>query len=408
MHKPLVIPTDYIDALEEVLNVPFASEVTRETNRYLTKTANAVASISQGLTVEREEFVRSKYLKKQEARNAYLLYYMTTNLLKLWPPLRELEQSKFFSNRNSVRHLDLGSGPGTGIWSLLLFLEDFGIECASEFTLSDSLRENLSAGEQFYRLLSKKLKNKPTGSYETWDMTKPGMIPTAISAKGSYDLITLMNVINELPESNDEVLIASLEELLAAKGALIVIEPSTRELSRRALRFRDRMVAKGMQVYAPCTHQLNCPALQDPDNWCHTEVPWERPPFIKTIDDQAGTLRLSLKFTYTTYLKQEINQRNLFMDERQNSAGRVVSQSFREKGRTRFVVCSEMGLKEHVLNKRDQNKGNGEAAKVERYDLVGMNGVEVREHDVKIGPDAVFNINSDSSGASDVDKWGQG
>ena len=86
-----------------------------------------------------------------------------------------------------------------------------------------------------------------------------------------------------------------------------MIEPSTREQSRRALRFRDRMVEHGFTVFAPCTRTGVCPALADETNWCHTEVKWQRPEFIRAIDDLAGTLRLSLKFTYAVFLSADQN-----------------------------------------------------------------------------------------------------
>jgi hypothetical protein len=123
MHDPLIVPDDYIASLEEVLGTSLGKDALHSpaTKRMLTEAAKTVQQISEGLTQDRDSFVKSKYLKKHDQRRAYLLYYVTTNFLKLWPPLRELAQSGFF-DRGEIKHLDLGSGPGTaafGLWSYL-------------------------------------------------------------------------------------------------------------------------------------------------------------------------------------------------------------------------------------------------------------------------------------------------
>ena len=147
--------------------------------------------------------------------------------------------------------------------------------------------------------------------------------------------------------------------------------------------------------------------MDDEDNWCHTEVRWERPHFIKYIDDIAGTLRLSLKYTYAVFLKHDKNLSDLYQPARDfTNAGRIVSEVFLEKGRTRLMLCNQEGRREHVMNMRDKTGENREILKAERYDLVVTRDLEVREHDVKVTQASVFNIKSDFSGAPNVDKWG--
>jgi ribosomal protein RSM22 (predicted rRNA methylase) len=160
-------------------------------------------------------------------------------------------------------------------------------------------------------------------------------------------------------------------------------------------------------VYAPCTRDGGCPALLDEDDWCHTEVRWQRPEFIKFVDDLAGTLRLSLKFTYGVFLNHDKNLSDLHQPERNyQTTGRIVSEVFLEKGRTRLILCNQEGRREHILNTRDKTAENRDLIKAERYDLVVTRDLEVREHDVKVTSRSVFNIKSDHSGAPNVDKWG--
>jgi hypothetical protein len=136
-------------------------------------------------------------------------------------------------------------------------------------------------------------------------------------------------------------------------------------------------------------------------------VRWERPAFIKFIDDLAGTLRLSLKYTYTVLIKPDKNLSDLHQPARDfSSTGRIVSEIFHEKGRTRLILCNQEGRREHVMNTRDRSAENRDILKAERYDLVVLRDLEVREHDVKVNEESVFNIKSDFSGAPNVDKWG--
>jgi ribosomal protein RSM22 (predicted rRNA methylase) len=219
-----------------------------------------------------------------------------------------------------------------------------------------------------------------------------------------YDLITMMNVLNEVDESVDTMLIDTLRALLADGGAVIMIEPSTREQSRRALRFRDRLVENGMHIYAPCTRKGNCPALVEEDDWCHTEVRWQRPNFIKAIDDLAGTLRLSLKSTYAVALSEDRNLADVKLGCRDFlTAGRIVSEVADEKGRVRMTICNDRGKPEYVLNKRDKSETNATVRSAKRYDLVTIEAIEIREHDVKIGGETVFNIESGPDGCGYVD-----
>lgn len=405
MHDPLIVPDEYIAVLEEVLSTSLRKEDLHSptTKRFLGEVAKTVQIISEGLTQDRDSFVKSKYLRKEGQRRAYLAYYVTTNFLKLWPPLRELRQSGFWS-RGSIKHLDLGSGPGTaafGLWSYLH--EEQGIECSS--LLTDLLQENLTEAERALRPFARKMKCAPEFSTAVWDLRRPADIPHKIKEQGPYDVITMMNVINELPEEGDEYLISSIMSLLKEDGGIVMIEPSAREQSRRALRFRDRLVAHKAFVYSPCTRYGECPALKEEDNWCHTEVRWDRPAFIKFIDDLAGTLRLSLKFTYGVFRKQDTNLSDVHQPTRNfSTTGRIVSEVFHEKGRTRLILCNQEGRCEHVMNKRDKSGENKDITKAERYDLVVTSDLEVREYDVKVRDGSVFHIKSDSSGAPNVDK----
>src|SRR5256885_683654 len=119
----LQIPDEYLVALSERFAFDLLPEslATRVGKAYIVKQAGIVSGINRGLTQSRESFLASGYLKSKEIREAYALYYMTTNLLKVIQPLRELSLSKFFE-RSELRILDLGSGTGAAAWGIMHYL----------------------------------------------------------------------------------------------------------------------------------------------------------------------------------------------------------------------------------------------------------------------------------------------
>lgn len=389
----LQIRDEYTSALEQRLGFDLhpANLATRNGKAYIAKKAEIVSQINEGLTKKRADFFASEYLRNKEIREGYLLYYMTTNLLKIIPPLRELAQSKFLEQTTALRILDLGTGTGAAVWGLLSYLQEEKKNIPVEITLTDSLEENLSEAEKFSKFFISSIGHiGPLPSFQKFDLRNPKQLPEKIKGSAPFHLITMMNVLNELDESNDMMLFEMIMSLLDEHGAVIMIEPATRTESRRLLRFRDLAVRNGATIYTPCTRQEGCPALIKEDDWCHTEMKWERPPFIKAIDDIAGTLRLSLKSTYMILRKDGVTLSNALAS--MDKLYRIVSERFDEKGRVRSVLCGENGRYEHVMNKRDLSESNGDFQNLERYDLVKLSGSEVREHDIRLPKEAQFSI----------------
>jgi hypothetical protein len=168
---------------------------------------------------------------------------------------------------------------------------------------------------------------------------------------------------------------------LTDDGALVIIEPASKSESRRLLRLRDKATSKGLTIYSPCTHQMNCPALVKEDDWCFNEVAWERPEFIRYVDDEVGNVRLSLKYTYIIFIK---NGSTLHSNLGLPTASRIVSEVFAEKGRTRAIICDENGRGEYILNKRDKSLNNKVFIDTTRFDLLTLKDTEKREHDTRI------------------------
>jgi SAM-dependent methyltransferase len=78
------------------------------------------------------------------------------------------------------------------------------------------------------------------------------------------DVLLVSHVLGELDARGE----ALLDELVRRSGLVLIVEPGSREVSRRLSALRDRL-PEGVRVLAPCPHAAKCPALASPGDWCH-------------------------------------------------------------------------------------------------------------------------------------------
>ena len=377
--------------MEEVLGIPLADDYvrTRKGKKQLDRIAAAVGKLNEGLTSGRAEFLARNYLKDSEIRKAYALYYTTTNMLKPFIPLKELFIKHDLTK--PLHALDLGAGTGAATIGLLHFLHRSDFKSEVHIVLVDVVDRNLADASKIIRAYATSLPFTVTIETRVKNITEHGL-----TFEKEFDLIMMMNTLNELDPAGDNKLLQMFASSLRSDGAIVLIDPAARPSSRRLLEFRDVAVDAKFTVYAPCTRQAGCPALLDEGDWCHTEVSWDRPAFIKYIDDLIGTLRLSLKYSYIT-----INKNGETLHDRlgHQTLSRVVSEVLDEKGRVRFFLCDPSGRGEHFANKRDLSDANADVRQLERYDLIQINNIEHREHDSRITEASTVNIVLPNTGA---------
>jgi ribosomal protein RSM22 (predicted rRNA methylase) len=371
--KKLFLSKDYLSALESYFDIPLINPIPKK----LTPYAQTIGRISDGLkkSKQRPDFIASSYLNEKNFCDAYLLYYTTSNLLKIHHPLNELERSDFFEKKN-LRVLDLGSGTGTVILGTSFwFHEKFPLN-EIHFTAWDRSDLALKTFEKFYQRFDWRYPQK----------TFRKDVESSAFDGAFYDLITGGNILNELTAAGEERLIGILEKNLLPEGYVILVEPALKDSSRRLLQFRDRMLKQGWFVYAPCFTQNPCPALVHEDDWCHHDLDWERPGFIAVIDEMIGHIRKSLKFTYLILSRQDVHLSNFIFPQRNfREQFRVVSDVFKEKGRRRVFLCNDLGRCECLKNNRDHSSANKVFDDLQRYDVVEISGLSVRKDLKRIG-----------------------
>lgn len=95
----------------------------------------------------------------------------------------------------------------------------------------------------------------------------PGLRVSVADPSATPDLVVVSHVINEL--STDDQ--ARLEALFTRAPRVVWVEPGTHAVSRTVQAWRDRLVAGGARVIAPCTHHASCGLLaaDRERDWCH-------------------------------------------------------------------------------------------------------------------------------------------
>lgn len=180
--------------------------------------------------------------------------------------------------------------------------------------------------------------------------------------EGRFDWVVAAHLINELDmdlEGKSRLILGWCRELMTDDGACILIEPALRETSRALLGLRDRLIAAGHFVAAPCLLQAPCPALARERDFCHA---------------CAGAIaqgRSRVDFSYLVVRKQ-----GRACDDRDRF--RVVSDPMKDKGRLRLFACGPAGRLLVTRLDRERGEANTPFDRLARGDTFRITGAEMR------------------------------
>ncbi|HXU80167.1 MAG TPA: small ribosomal subunit Rsm22 family protein [Polyangia bacterium] len=178
--------------------------------------------------------------------------------------------------------------------------------------------------------------------------------------EGRFELVVAAHLLNELPLTSAEKaerVAFWCHELLAPAGSCVIVEPALRETSRALLEVRDRLVARGLHVAAPCFWQGPCPALARERDWCHDAAP------------PVAADRSRVDFSYLV-LRREGEAAT------DPALYRVVSDRLEEKGRQRLYGCGPAGRHPLVRLTRERSVANEAFEALERGDVVRVTGAQ--------------------------------
>ncbi len=218
--------------------------------------------------------------------------------------------------------LDVGAGPGTAAWAVAEAFPGIGA------TLVDHNRSFLSVAEAL--------------------AAEAGAVDVAVreGELGRFELgrrFPLVTCAYALTELGDAELLAAADRLWAhCGGVLLIVEPGRPRDYQRLMRVRDRLIAAGGEVLAPCPHERACP-LPEPD-WCHFSVRLSRSREHMRL--KGGTLGYEdEKYSYLVVSQPGVGRR---------AAGRVLRSPDENKFSVTLSVCAESGLERRVMASRDK------------------------------------------------------
>jgi len=293
---------------------------------------------------------------------AYLLFYWPISYAQARVVLGELA-----ARPRGV--LDLGSGPAPFAFAAM----DAG---ASQVTAADRSKPALALARELAAEAGEGL------STREWNLQGDGKSPlwARLGAGERFDVVGLCHALNELFGEGEQALerrAALLEEALAMLkpcGSAVVIEPALRETSRDLLAVRDRIVARGYAVRAPCFYRGNCPALVKESDWCHADHAWRAPALVEDLARAAGLRRESLKMSYLVLAPKG----EAWREAPAGRVFRIVSEPLEGKGRQRYIGCGPEGRVGLALQQKHRTEANAAFFELRRGDIVRVTEPEPR------------------------------
>lgn len=332
--------------------------------------AGNVARLSALLTKERHS-LPAAYLHDAGLRAAYTSYYLPSNLSKIRTPLQELlAHPTILSTKRKLKALDIGSGPGSALLGMMDLFSEQDHPPGLEITAVDQVADNLKEVER--QFIERQGRYASGASLKTIRADIKGVDHLV---DGSFDVAVMSNVLNELYHLDPDRLkkrvdfiVAIMQRIMVEDGSIIIIEPALRETSRELLQVRDRLLDMDLNAYSPCLFKGKCPALENPKDWCHEDLPWSAPELIREIDELTGLRKDSLKFSYIVLCK---DHRSL-ADAYARNVFRVVSEPLVSKGKREFYLCGAEGRRLVTRLNKDRSDANESFAAMQRGDIVSL------------------------------------
>lgn len=162
-------------------------------------------------------------------------------------------------------------------------------------------------------------------------------------------VLVLSHVLNELPEAALE----KVAQLAESAVAVIWVEAGAHSESRQlSIGLRDRLLRNGeLEVVAPCTHRQRCGMATEANerHWCHSFAPVPSETF-RSARWSEFSRELGIDLRSVPYSFLALSQRS---GEQHSGGTRSIGRPRDYKGYSKVLTCDSSGVKELVLQKRD-------------------------------------------------------
>ncbi|MEU6848326.1 small ribosomal subunit Rsm22 family protein [Streptomyces sp. NPDC046716] len=212
-------------------------------------------------------------------------------------------------------HLDIGGGTGAAVWA------------AQDIWPGERPTTVLDWSEPALALGRELAAAEPAlASTVTWERARIG----ASSAPAATALVTVSYVLKELTEDDRAAVVDTAAR--TATDAVVIIEPGTPDGYARVIEARDRLVAAGFRIAAPCPHSAPCPIVPGTD-WCHFSARVSRSSLHRQI--KGGSLAYEdEKFAYVAATRFDPDP----------APARIVRKPQIRKGQVLLDLCEVRGV----------------------------------------------------------------
>ena len=287
------------------------------------------------------------HASSSDALAARLLFSFPRDVPKGAAAVRELVASGALTlpEDRPLRVLDYGAGLGAMSWGVARALSAAGKKGRISVVLYDTDEDALLLAKE---ILSRRTQvDGVTLEGSTARASFGGSIP-----KGPFDLILLGHVLSELDRTvrdeerlsrHVELVTTLLTRSLDPEGSLVIVEPALRDRTRHLHEVRDALLSADpvrATVFAPCLHSASCPALVNPTDWCHEDLPIDLPPWLVPTARAAGLRWEGLTFSYLV-LRRDGRTFKASLPEALTRL-RVVSGRVVTKGKIEIFLCGEL------------------------------------------------------------------
>ncbi|MFB4424968.1 small ribosomal subunit Rsm22 family protein [Streptomyces sp. QL37] len=220
-------------------------------------------------------------------------------------------------------HTDFGGGTGAASWAVA------GAWDGPRTTVLDWSEPALALGRELAAA-----SGVPGLRDAAWERARIG---TALEPDPT-DLATVSYVLKELTPADRAALV---DAVAGAAQAVVIVEPGTPDGYDRIIEARDRLIAAGLSVAAPCPHDDACPIERGTD-WCHFSARVSRSSLHRQV--KGGSLsHEDEKFSYVVATRFATDP----------VGARVVRRPQIRKGQVLLELCTkDEGLRRATVTKR--------------------------------------------------------
>ena len=229
--------------------------------------------------------------------------------------------------------VDIGAGTGTASWAAVAVWSSI-----ERLTLIDPEPAMVALGK---RLAAAGPAPHPIAAGD-WRVGRLGTENLPIA-----DLVVAAYLLGELDPTTRAQVVDSAWSTTSAQGALVIVEPGSRAGFARILEARDRLIAAGATIAAPCPGNVPCP-VRDPV-WCHFLARLDRSP----LQRNAKAATRSWEDEPYSYLVAARSDPARTTDPTKPAPRVVLGRPRHQPGRIQLRVCAADGLTEPTISRRD-------------------------------------------------------